>query len=174
MPKADDMVYFKNYYKGLAAPFIIYADFEDINEKVHRCQPNNDKSYIKSMKTVDMAIRLSVVMMISIANQFRYIKQKMLFISSWEKMLEEVEWCKKMKYKHFSKDMILTKNDKQNFKNADKCQICNKKYSEKDIRVRDHCHITGKHRGLAHQDYNINYRLTDKIPVIFHNLIVTL
>ena len=76
----------------------------------------------------------------------------------------------KMKHKHFSKDMILTKDNDQNFKNADKCYICNKKYCEKDVRVRDHCHITGKCRRLAHQDCNINYRLTDKIPVIFHNL----
>ena len=86
-----------------------------------------------------------------------------------EKMLE-VEWCKKMKNKHFNKDMILTKDDKQNFNNTDKCHICNKKYSEKDICVRDHCHITEKYRGLAHQDCNVNYILTDKIPVIFHNL----
>ena len=42
--------------------------------------------------------------------------------------------------------------------------------NEKDIRVRDHCHITGKYRGLAHQDCDINYRLTDKMPVISHNL----
>ena len=28
MPKADDKVYFKNYYKGLDVPFVIYADFE--------------------------------------------------------------------------------------------------------------------------------------------------
>ena len=48
MPKADDMVYFKNYHKGLAAPFVIYADFEAVNEKVHGCQPNNDKSYTES------------------------------------------------------------------------------------------------------------------------------
>ena len=41
-----------------------------------------------------------------------------------EKMLEEVEWCKKMKYKRFNKDMILTKDDEINFKNADKCYIC--------------------------------------------------
>ena len=44
MPKADDMVYFKNYQKGVAAPFVIYADFEAINEKVYGCKPNNDKS----------------------------------------------------------------------------------------------------------------------------------
>ena len=48
MPKADDMVYFKNYHKGLAAPFFIYADFEVINEKVHGCQQNNDKSYTEA------------------------------------------------------------------------------------------------------------------------------
>ena len=75
-----------------------------------------------------------------------------------------------MKCKHFNKDMILTKVDERNFKNADKCYICKKRYSEKDIRVRDHCHVTGKYRGPAHQDCNINCRLTDKIPVIFHNL----
>ena len=66
--------------------------------------------------------------------------------------------------------MILTKDDERNFKNADKCNNCNKKYSAKVIRVRDHCHVTGKYRGSAHQDYNINYRLPDRIPVIFHNL----
>ena len=66
--------------------------------------------------------------------------------------------------------MIPTKDDEENFKNADKCHICHKKYFEKDIRVRDHCHITGKYRGSAHQDCNNDYRLTDKIPVIFHNL----
>ena len=56
----------------------------------------------------------------------------------------------KMKCKHFNKDMISTKDDKQNFKNADKCYICNKKYFAKHIRVRDHCHITGKYRGSAY------------------------
>ena len=37
---------------------------------------------------------------------------------------------KKMKHKHLNIDMILTKEDEQNFKNADKCYICNKKYSD--------------------------------------------
>ena len=37
--------------------------------------------------------------------------------------------------------MTLTKDDEQNFRTADKCYICNKKYSENDVCVRDHCHI---------------------------------
>ena len=64
----------------------------------------------------------------------------------------------------------MTKKDQQDFEEADKCHICNKKYSEKDIRVRDHCHITGKYKGSAHQDCNMNFKQADKIPVIFHHL----
>ena len=63
----------------------------------------------------------------------------------------------KMKYKHFNKDMALTKDDEQNFKNADKCYVCNKKYSAKDICVRDHCHITGIYRGSAHEFVLLGY-----------------
>ena len=53
------------------------------------------------------------------------------------------------------------------------CHICDKKYTEKDVRVRDHCHITGKSRGSAHQECNLKLRIKPenlKIPVIFHNL----
>ena len=64
----------------------------------------------------------------------------------------------------------MTKKDQQDFEEADKCHICNKKYSEKDIRVRDHCHITGKYKGSAHQDCNMNFKQADKIPVMFHHL----
>ena len=36
--------------------------------------------------------------------------------------------------------------------------------------VGDHCHVTGKCRGAARWDCNINFQLTKKIPIIFHNL----
>ena len=38
------------------------------------------------------------------------------------------------------------------------------------IKERDHCHITGKYRGSAHRDCNVNLKLNYKIPVVFHNL----
>ena len=36
--------------------------------------------------------------------------------------------------------------------------------------MRDHCHITGKYRGSAYIDCNINLKLNQKIPIVFQNL----
>ena len=63
--------------------------------------------------------------------------------------------------------------DEDKFQKADSCHICDKKYNEKDVRVRDHCHITGKFRGSAHDYCNLKLRIDPdkiKIPVVFHNL----
>ena len=90
-----------------------------------------------------------------------------------EKMLEEVEYCKAVIKKRFNKPLLMTEDDEVRLKLMDKCHICNKKYTDKDVRVRDHCHITGKFRGSAHQECNLKLRIEHenlKIPVIFHNL----
>ena len=41
--------------------------------------------------------------------------------------------------------------------------------SNDEDKVIDHCHVTGKFRGAAHQNCNLNFQLTKKVPVIFHN-----
>ena len=67
----------------------------------------------------------------------------------------------------------MTEDNETCFKLMDKCHICDKKYTEKDVRVRDHCHITGRFRGSAHQECNRKVRVKPediKILVIFHNL----
>ena len=37
-------------------------------------------------------------------------------------------------------------------------------------RVRDHCHLSGKFRGAAHEICNLKYKVPKFFPVIFHNL----
>ena len=73
-----------------------------------------------------------------------------------------------MKKENFSKKPVITKDDNEDFKNT-KWWICDNVYIDNDVKVRDHCHITGKYRDSAHRDCNINRKLNQKIPVVFHN-----
>ena len=71
---------------------------------------------------------------------------------------------------HFNKELAMTKDNKEDFKNTTNCQICDNDYVINDVKVRDHCHITGKYRGSAHKDCKINLKVNHKILAIFHNL----
>ena len=54
-----------------------------------------------------------------------------------EKMLEQVEYCKAVIKKHFSKPLVMTEVDEQHFKTMDGCHICGEIYTDKDVRIRD-------------------------------------
>ena len=43
--KGNNTLHFQNYHKQMPPPFVIYADFEAITEKVQGCQPSGTKSY---------------------------------------------------------------------------------------------------------------------------------
>ena len=65
--------------------------------------------------------------------------------------------------------------DKQKAKQKTNCYLCQKPLLQKYYRdaVKDHCHLTGKYRGAAHNNCNLKLRInpkTDQIPVVFHNL----
>ena len=65
---------------------------------------------------------------------------------------------------------MITKEDNEDFENSTKCWICDNDYIDTNVKLRDHCCISGKYRGSARRDCNINVRLNHKIPVAFHNL----
>ena len=85
-------------------------------------------------------------------------------------MIKESKYCSDVMKKPFNKEFVMTKEDNDDFKNSTKCWICDKDYIDTDVKVRDHCHITGKYRGYVRRDCNINVKLNHKIPVVFHNL----
>ena len=72
-------------------------------------------------------------------------------------------------FKDTNKDIIMTQEDEEEYRNDNVCRFC-----EKEIlsdKVRDHCHLTGKYRGPAHNTCNINVtqKQSNFIPFIFHN-----
>ena len=42
----------------------------------------------------------------------------------------------------------MTKEDNEGFENSTKWLICDNDYVDNDGKVRDHCHITRKYRGI--------------------------
>ena len=72
--------------------------------------------------------------------------------------------------KHFNKNLIISEDEEHLFQESNNCWICEKLIDNDDEKVRDHCHVTGKFRGAAHWSCNINFQLTKKAPIIFHNL----
>ena len=177
MPTKDNNILkFNNFHKQQPVPFVIYADFEAITEKIHGCQQEGKKSYTEAyQKHTDCGYGYKVVC----CYDDKYTKPIQLYIGEnavykfMENILEEVKWCKKVMKKHFNKPLKMSNEDEQEFKKSTRCHICDKKYTEEDVRVRDHCHITGVFRGSAHQDCNLKLKMKPeeiKIPVIFHNL----
>ena len=66
-------------------------------------------------------------------------------------ILQEYECCKKVIKKHFNKNLIMSEEEEQ-FQSSNCCWICEKRVNNDNEKVRDHCHITGKFRGTAHQN----------------------
>ena len=174
--KSNNTLKFNNFHKQQPVPFVIYADFEAITEKISGCRPNNNKSFTEAyQKHTDCGFGYKVVCCYDdkYTQPLKIYRGEKAVYTFLEYMLDEVKYCKRIIKKEFNKPLKMTKEDEEKFQKAEECHICNKKYTNQDIRVRDHCHITGKYRGSAHQECNLQLRLNQdkiKIPVIFHNL----
>ena len=58
--------------------------------------------------------------------------------------------------------------DKLIYGNSTLCHICDEERGED--RVRDHCHLSGKFWGAAHEVSNLKYKVPMCFPVVFHNV----
>ena len=96
-----------------------------------------------------------------------FIEVKMQHITLLKQFVRSINIAKK---KVFNKNLIMSEKEEHLFQQSNSCWICKKLIDNDEKKVRDHCHVTGKFRGAAHWDYNRNFHVTKKVPVIFHNL----
>ena len=62
----------------------------------------------------------------------------------------------------------MTSQDEEIYNNWHICWICKQELNTE--KLRDHCHVTGKFRGAAHNKYNLKLIIPRNLPIIFHNL----
>ena len=67
----------------------------------------------------------------------------------------------------------LTQEEQYKHDSRKCCFLCKKTFfkdaKNNYIKVRDHCHYTGKYRDAAHEICNLMYSTPREIPVVFHN-----
>ena len=172
MPKKEDaFVEFSNTDKKIRAPYVIYSDFECLTQPIDKCATDPQKSSTQAYQhhepsgftihTVGLKERKPI--------EYRGKNCITKFLEALKGL--EMELVNEV---HADKPMdALTPEQKLEFLDPDcVCHFCEKRCD--DDRVRDHCHLTGKYRGPAHNTCNIEEGKKNtrryKIPVVFHNL----
>ena len=164
----EGKIEFENYFKQIAVPFKIYADF-GCNLRVaesyegsytQKYQNHFPCSFAYKVVWIDDRVTKPIVVYRGENAAYEFIKA----------ILKEYKYCKKGINKHFNKNLILSGEEERLFQQSNSCRICKNLTDSDEEKVRDHCHMTGKSRGAAHGSCNINLQLTKKNLVIFHNL----
>ena len=171
MPEKGSMLYFKNYYKQLPLPFVVYADFECFTSPLNTCSPNPDKPYGNNYQKHEpsgFCYYLKGIVDSFVPVTFtKKSDSDDVALTFLNNILELTKSIYDKYYRH-PRQLILTRKEQESFNKAISCHICNKPLNGDS--VRDHCHFTGKYRGAAHNKCNLMCKKPRILPVIFHNL----
>ena len=171
MPKEGSSISFKHHNRSIKVPFVVYADFEAFTKEIKTIPQNDRVAFTQKYqhhqpsgfcyKIVGQNIKRCVLFR---ATENEDVSRKFV------EMLEE-DIKKIFQQFNFSKKMVpLTTQELREFLKAPICWICQKRFEENDKKVRDHDHFTGKFRGAAHNQCNLQFKKPKFTPVIFHNL----
>ena len=171
MPKEGSSISFKHHNRSIKVPFVVYADFEAFTKEIKTIPQNDRIAFTQKYqhhqpsgfcyKIVGQNIKRCVLFR---ATENEDVSRK--FVEMLEEDIKNI-----FKQFNFSKKMLpLTTQELREFLKAPICWICQKGFEKKDKKVRDHDHFTGKFRGAAHNQCNLQFKKPKFTPVIFHNL----
>ena len=148
---------------------VIYADFECFfKTKIDTCTPNPSHSYTEKLtRHVPTGFTYKLVALYDDLSRDPVVfcgeNVADMFIQHILKIQDRLD----LVYRN-PKPLHMTMEERSEFRSVEHCHIGQGVLG--DDRVRDHCHVTGTFRGAAHNECNVNFRLRNRIPVIFHNL----
>jgi hypothetical protein len=179
MPTAgkDDTLKFMKHKAALHHPFAVYADFESLCMPVEAQDPARATQVIQEQVPCAVGMLLHSTLPEFNGQYYSFTGEPEVVVDQFLKKTQEwaeLAYDAMRAHMHLPKVSLtgLTREEEASFQAAKVCWLCEKNLTrdDKDDRVRDHCHLTGKYRGAAHWKCNIDYRIPDFVPVFFHNL----
>ena len=163
----ESHLYWKKHFHKNPSYFRIYADFEADNELDGSKIGNNTTNIYKQKPVLNGYYIISELNDVLESGHYESplsYDNIDWFVKEFKKLENKMAFY----FKETKKDIIMTQENEEDFKNNNICRFC-----EKEIlsdKFRDHCHLTGKYRGPAHSTCNINVRQKDSnfIPFAFH------
>ena len=172
MPTKDNnTIKYNQGEKSIKLPFAIYADLECLLEKMSTCINNpNESSTTEINKHTPSGYSIFTSCSFDESkNQLNYYRGKDCMKKFCKDLREHA-----MKIINYEKKRIvpLTTKEEICYNKQKICYICKKEFNnidKKQQKVKDHCHYTGKYRGVAHNICNLKYKVPKEIPAVFHN-----
>ena len=166
--KNNNIIKYSQGEKSIKLPFVVYADLECLLKKNCTCQNNpNESSTTEINKHIPSGYSIfSHCSFDQTKNKLDHYRGK----DCMKKFSKDLRDHATKIINYEKKKMIsLTTEEKIYHNEREICYICKKEFDEKNYKVRDHCHYTGKYRGAAHNMCNLRYKIPKEIPVVFHN-----
>ena len=164
----ESHLYWKKHFHKNPLYFRIIADFEADNEKDDTKIGNKTTNIYKQKPVLN---GYYIISELEDVLESGYYESPLSYdnIDWFVKEVIKLENKMTFYFKNTKKEIIMTQEDEEDFKNNNICRFCKKEIlSDK---VHDHCHLTGKYRGPSHNVCNINVKQKDSIfiPFAFHN-----
>ena len=164
----ESHIYWKKHFHKNPLYFRIYADFEADNETDNSSIGNKTTNIYKQKPILNGN---NIVSELEDVLKNEYYKSPLgynnvdWFLDEIIKLENKVVFY----FKNTKKDIIMTEEDEEGFRNNNICRFCEK--SIESDKVRDHCHLTGYYRGPAQSKCNnkVTQDQSNYLPYIFHN-----
>ena len=158
LPNKDKWLEFENYNHKERIPFIVDLEYSTKN----KTQEGRCVVHVSTAQSMQCGLLRALFV--------RWCVIVVSVLSRWR--LYSVVRATTPNLTHRVKNIISAnygnaRKNKEAYRNATRCYICEKSFTPDDPWVRDHCHLTDRYRGPVHSNCNLNYKNLLYISVIF-------
>ena len=157
------IIKFTNYEKQVPISFKIYADTECFLKRTNSYEGEHLTKYQEHFPNSINAKLVCINDRFTLTSFIFKGKDCINKFIVW--VLDKQKCTKQITEQYLNKKLILSNDDEEIYKNSHICWICREELDKN--KVRDNCHITGKFRGAAHNQFNLKLKMPKKLPIFF-------